>query len=314
MQQLEQWSTQELSECCSATGDAPEQFFCDHKCSNTSGKLLVQASNVGDLQQAWLDDLADNFSSSKSTEPCGCATESFDSSSSSSRNSTNNNSASDSTNRSNSSSAYASSCGSGKTGSNPINSSSSSSSSSSSNSTSADSAGCSSSSGKSSRMQILWPTAELCSHSDINNSSSSNTESCDSGDAEAAAAVSTDAAGDKQRVQYAWFLLSSANLSSCALGSEMAFLPDEYKCGSFEMGVMFLPSRLAAPTDPTNVFSCDPNGPLDVGLTASLHCYCYYVHSFSLLAACSGAMRNVHTLAVKTGGQAHACFICAYLH
>jgi hypothetical protein len=40
MQQLEQWSTQELSECFSAA-DAAEHLFCNHKCSNRSGKLLV---------------------------------------------------------------------------------------------------------------------------------------------------------------------------------------------------------------------------------------------------------------------------------
>jgi Tyrosyl-DNA phosphodiesterase len=144
---------------------------------------------------------------------------------------------------------------------------------------------------------------QLCSHSTINNSSSSNsssTESCDSCGAETAANTYDDAACDEQRVQYAWFLLSSANLSSYALGSEMAFLPDEYKCGSFEMGVMFLPSRLVAPaaTDPTNVFSCDPGGPLDVRIHIQIwfvvqlyakiydrfreHCHCvswYCVHN-----------------------------------
>jgi Tyrosyl-DNA phosphodiesterase len=397
MQQLEQWSTQELSECCSDGAAAAVHPLCDHHCSSTSGKLLVQASNVGDLQEVWLDDLADNFGPSKSAEPCDCATSCNDSSS-----------ASNSTSSSNSSSGDASRCSSGKTGSN------SSSNSSNSSSTSTGTSDCSSS-GKSSRMQILWPTTEvaravfgahvhslchnnlnmpchagkasyteqhgppavqypvqphlqpllhqwkgrflsateqqqcelqrtvqqqqrevrqqqwqqyviqqqqqqqqqqfekqqqpqqqqqqqqqqqyemmrqqydmqqqrditlcdrskvlphlktyccyqLCSRSNSSSSSSdSNTDNCDSGD---------DAAAE-QSVQYAWFLLSSANLSSCALGSEMAFLPEEYKCGSFEMGVMFLPSRLAAP-DATRGFSCDRGGPLDVSHTASLYLY-----------------------------------------
>ncbi|KAG5187081.1 hypothetical protein JKP88DRAFT_353815 [Tribonema minus] len=64
----------------------------------------------------------------------------------------------------------------------------------------------------------------------------------------------------------AWFMLTSANMSTTAWGQLQANGALSIK--SYEMGVLFLPSRLRAP-DATAGFSVDPGGPLEVRVRAA---------------------------------------------